>query len=92
MSLGVSRKDLVMVAVMLSGALLAVLNLTLLSPALPTIMADLGIERTTAQWLTSGYSLVEACVIPLSAYLMGRFPMRKLFIAGMCIFGALRCF
>lgn len=88
MSLGVSRKDLVMVAVMLSGALLAVLNLTLLSPALPTIMADLGIERTTAQWLTSGYSLVEACVIPLSAYLMGRFPMRKLFIAGMCIFGA----
>lgn len=88
MSLGVSRKDLVMVAVMLSGALLAVLNLTLLSPALPTIMADLGIERTTAQWLTSGYSLVEACVIPLSAYLMGRFPMRRLFIAGMCIFGA----
>lgn len=88
MSLGVLRKDLVMVAVMLSGALLAVLNLTLLSPALPTIMADLGIERTTAQWLTSGYSLVEACVIPLSAYLMGRFPMRKLFIAGMCIFGA----
>lgn len=88
MSLCVSRKDLVMVAVMLSGALLAVLNLTLLSPALPTIMADLGIERTTAQWLTSGYSLVEACVIPLSAYLMGRFPMRKLFIAGMCIFGA----
>lgn len=88
MSLGVSRKDLVMVAVMLSGALLAVLNLTLLSPALPTIMADLGIERTTAQWLTSGYSLVEACVIPLSAYLMGRFPMRNLFIAGMCIFGA----
>lgn len=87
MSLGLKRNELIMMAVMLSGTLLAVLNATLLSPALPTIMADLGIERTTAQWLTSAYSLTEACVIPLSAYLMGRFPTRRLFITGMCIFG-----
>lgn len=88
MPLGLKRNELVMVVVMLSGTLLAVLNATLLSPALPSIMEHLNVSRTTVQWLTSAYSLVEACVIPLSAYLMGRFPTRRLFITGMCIFGA----
>lgn len=77
-----------MMAVLLSGVLLAVLNQTLLSPAFPSIMAEYGIDATTVQWLTSGYSLVEALVIPLSAYLIGRFSTRRLFIAGLVSFVA----
>lgn len=75
-----------MVAVLLAGTLLAVLNQTLLSPALPAIMGSLGVDATTVQWLTSGYSLVEAVIIPLSAYLIGRFTTRQLFITGFAIF------
>ena len=75
-----------MVAVLLSGTLLAVLNQTLLSPALPSIMADYAIDAPTAQWLMSGYSLIEAMIIPLSAYLIGRFSTRKLFIFGFAVF------
>ena len=86
MALGVDRKDMVMVAVLLAGTLLAVLNQTLLSPALPSIMGDLGVDATTVQWLTSGYSLVEAVVIPLSAFLIGRFSTRQLFISAFIIF------
>lgn len=86
MALGVSRKEMVMVAVLLAGTLLAVLNQTLLSPALPAIMTDLGVDATTVQWLTSGYSLVEAVVIPLSAFLIGRFSTRQLFISAFVIF------
>ena len=41
--MGVSKRDVVMVAVLLTGTLLAVLNQTLLSPALPAIMADLDV-------------------------------------------------
>lgn len=77
-----------MVAVLLSGTLLAVLNQTLLSPALPAIMGSLQVDATTVQWLTSGYSLVEAVVIPLSAYLIGRFSTRQLFLTGISIFTA----
>lgn len=88
MQMGVSKRDVVMVAVLLTGTLLAVLNQTLLSPALPAIMADLDVGTTTVQWLTSGYSLVEAVVIPLSAYLIGRFSTRKLFIGSIAIFAA----
>ena len=46
MALGVGRKELVMVGVLLTGTLLAVLNLTMLSPALPAIMGDLGVRAT----------------------------------------------
>ena len=56
MALGVGRKEMVMVGVLLAGTLLAVLNQTLLSPALPAIMEDLSVDATTVQWLTSGYS------------------------------------
>ena len=88
MALGVGRKELVMVGVLLTGTLLAVLNLTMLSPALPAIMADLHVDATTAQWLTSVYALVEAVIIPLSAYLVGRFTTRQLFISALSVFTA----
>lgn len=84
--MGLTHKQKMMVAVLLSGTLLAVLNMTLLSPALPHIMADMQVDATTVQWLTSGYALVEACVIPLNAFLVGRFSTRKLFIGGIAWF------
>ena len=86
--MGITRQQFIMVAVLLSGALLAVLNQTLLSPALPAIMAALEVDATTVQWLTSGYALVEAVIIPLSAYLVGRFTTRQLYISGFVLFVA----
>ena len=88
MGLGLAKNQLQMIVVLLAGAFVAVLNATLLTPALPTIMADMGLASTTVQWLTSGYALTEAVVIPLAAYLMGRFSTRKLFIGGMTLFAA----
>ena len=67
MALGLSKSQFRMMAILLSGAFLAVLNATLLTPALPTIMGDLSVSSTTVQWLTSGYALTEAVVIPLAA-------------------------
>lgn len=84
--MGLTHKQKMIVVILLAGAVLAVLNQTLLSPAFPTIMADLHVDATTVRWLTSAYSLVEAVIIPLSAYLIGRFSTRKLFIAGISIF------
>ena len=80
--MGLDRNQKIMVAVLLSGAILVILNATLLSPALPHIMRDTGVDATTVQWLTSAYSLVEAVVIPLNAFFVGRFSTRKLFIGG----------
>ena len=87
MGLGITKKQKAMVGVLLCGTFIAVLNATLLTPALPTIMRDLSVPATTVQWLTSGYALTEAVVIPLAAYLMGRFSTRQLYIGGITLFG-----
>ncbi len=85
---GLTKQQTAMVVVLLLGAVLVVLNQTLLSPALPTIMTDMHVDATTVQWLTSGYALVEAIIIPLNAYFMGRFRTRQLFIGGLIVFAA----
>lgn len=81
-----SRAQFLTVLTMMSGTFLIVLNQTLLSPVLPVLMADFSIDATTVQWLTSGYSLVMAVVIPLSPYLLGKFGSRKLFLLSMASF------
>ena len=86
--MAMDKREFRIVVVMLTGVVLAVLNQTLLSPALPAIMADMNVEQTTVQWLTSGYSLTEAVAISLSAYLIGRFSTRKLYLGGFVIFTA----
>ncbi len=86
MGLGIEKDKQRMIGVLLVGTFITVLNAMLLTSALPAIMNDMGVSATTVQWLTSGYSLTEAVVIPLAAFLMGRFDTRKLFLGGMTIF------
>jgi EmrB/QacA subfamily drug resistance transporter len=70
----------------MAGALLALLNQTLLNPMLPAIMRDTGVDATTVQWLSSGFILVNAIVIAVTAFLMDRFSTRQLFIACFLLF------
>lgn len=86
MSEKLTRMQLLTVVTMMTGTFLIILNQTLLSPVLPVLMADFSLDATTVQWLTSGYSLVMAVVIPLSPYLLGRFGSRRLFLASMASF------
>ncbi|UOR13985.1 MDR family MFS transporter [Halobacillus amylolyticus] len=79
--------------VLISGAFAAILNQTLLATALPHIMADLNLEANTAQWLTSIFMLVNGIMIPITAFLIGRFTTRALFLTAMGLFavGTLIC-
>lgn len=74
--------------VMILGAFLATLNQTIMSVATPELMHDFNITAATAQWLTTGYMLVNGVLIPITAYLMQRFTTRELFQASMFIFFA----
>jgi len=71
---------------MILGAFIAVLNQTIMSVATPKLMVDFDIVASTAQWLTTGYMLVNGVLIPITAYLMQRFTTRELFQASMIIF------
>ncbi len=66
---------------------------TVLTPALPTIMEETNVSTNVAQWLTTGFILVSAIMIPLTAFFINRFPTRRLFIGAMSLFafGCLLC-
>ncbi|MDE7425842.1 MAG: multidrug efflux MFS transporter [Lachnospiraceae bacterium] len=59
---------------------------TALTTALPPIVKDLNISITMGQWLTSGYSLAMAIMMPLTAFLINRFPTKKLYCSAIIIF------
>ncbi|SEQ96610.1 Major Facilitator Superfamily protein [Arthrobacter sp. OV608] len=56
------------------------------SPSQQTMMVDLQITASTAQWLTTGYLLTMAIVIPLTGYLIARFPLRRVYLTAMTLF------
>lgn len=82
----ISPKDLFVVAIIISGGFITILNQTVLSPALPSIMRDYGITASEGQWLTTAFMLVNGIMIPITAYLIDRFTTRALFMGSMFIF------
>lgn len=66
---------------------------TALTTALPDMIRDFNISVTTGQWLTSGYSLAMGIMMPLTAFLINRFPTRKLYLTAIIGFlaGLLLC-
>ena len=81
------------VAVVVLGAFLALLNQTVMSPALPVIMSDFAIDASTAQWIMSIYPLVSGIMVPVSAFLIDKFSTRALFFGATLVFalGTLLC-
>jgi EmrB/QacA subfamily drug resistance transporter len=82
-----------LLAVVLLGGFVAVLNQSLLNIALPHMMNDLSVSATTINWLITGYMLMNGVTIPLSSFLTRRFGTRNLFIFAIALFtiGAIIC-
>ena len=74
------------IGLLLVSSFVVILNETIMSVALPRLMADLSITAGTAQWLTTGFMLTMAVVIPATGFLLQRFSMRGLFITAMSLF------
>lgn len=81
-----SIKMIPLMAILLSGAFITILNQTLLGTALPVIMEDLNLTESTVQWLQSVFMLVNGIMIPVTAFLIQRFTTRKLFLTAMSLF------
>ncbi|MFW3517212.1 MDR family MFS transporter [Staphylococcus caprae] len=75
-----------MIITMLLGGFFGLLNETLLTTALPSIMKDFHIQYSQVQWLTTAFLLTNGVVIPLSALVIQRFTTRQVFLTGILIF------
>lgn len=67
--LGLTHRQTVMIVLLLVGTFVTVLNQTVVAPALPSIMVDMSINAATGQWLTTGFTLVNAIMVPVTAFL-----------------------
>ncbi|WP_436410278.1 MDR family MFS transporter [Microbacterium thalli] len=74
------------IALLVASAFVVILNETIMGVALPRLMVDLNITAATAQWLTTGFLLTMAIVIPLTGYLLARFPLRRIYFTAMSLF------
>ncbi|WP_018297331.1 MDR family MFS transporter [Corynebacterium lubricantis] len=72
--------------VLVISTMVMILNETTLSIALSTIMADFNVTADVVQWLTTGFMLTMAIVIPTTGFLIQRFKTRHIYFVAMALF------
>lgn len=81
-----SRRNRLVINLMLVATFVVFLNETIIGVALPNVMETLHIEESTAQWLSTAFMLTMAVVIPTTGFLMQRLNTRTVFILAMSLF------
>src|SRR5919206_3128884 len=77
--------------VVVLGAIMSILDITVVNVALPTFQTALGsngeeIPYSTVAWTVTGYTLALAAVIPLTGWAADRFGTKKLFMTALALF------
>lgn len=78
--------NLYFILVLLLGGFLSAMTETIMNNSLTTIMDELYVTETTAQWLSTGYIMVVGIMMPISVYFLKRFSLRQLFPTALAIF------
>src|SRR4051812_25804222 len=71
-----------------AGIFVTVLDSTILTVAAPALLADLGTDLRTIEWVIAGYSLVFAGFLILGGRVGDLIGHRRLVIAGLAVFAA----
>lgn len=81
-------------AVALLGTTFGGLTQTAVNTSLPAIMADLGTSVGLSQWLFTIFAFTLGITIPLITFLVGRFPIRRLYLVALSMFtvGSALCY
>ncbi|MGO4713225.1 MFS transporter [Bradyrhizobium sp. 2TAF24] len=73
-------------AILVPGGLLALLSSTVTGVALPHILADLGDDIASGQWITTAYLLAAGLAIPVASWAGTRFGLRSTWLTAMLLF------
>jgi len=79
--------------VLIMGAVLSILDATIVTVGIDAIARDLDSPLTTVQWVASAYLLAASAAIPLSGWLTDRFGGRAVWLTAVALFtaGTLLC-
>jgi EmrB/QacA subfamily drug resistance transporter len=74
--------------VVILGAIMSVLDTTIVNVALDTLSKDLNTPLDGIQWVITGYMLALAAVIPVTGWAAARFGARRLYVVSLIVFTA----
>ena len=87
------RATIVVAGVVIIGAVMSILDATVVNVALNTLGRELHSSLATIQWVISGYTLALASVIPVSGWAADRFGAKQMWLTAVVVFagGSLLC-
>ncbi|MGE4426536.1 MAG: DHA2 family efflux MFS transporter permease subunit [Solirubrobacteraceae bacterium] len=80
------RTLMAIAAVVVVGAVMSILDTTIINVALRDLSGELEAPLSTVQWVATGYMLALAAVIPLTGWASERFGGRRVWIAAVTLF------
>lgn len=89
----IPRKVWIISGVTMLGAVMSILDTTIVNVALATLGKDLHADLATIQWVITGYMLALAAVIPVTGWVCRRFGAKRVFVLSLILFtlGSLLC-
>ena len=87
------RETLIVAGVVLLGAVMSILDITVVNVAINRLAIDFNASLTTIQWVVTGYTLAIAAVIPLTGWAADRFGTKRLYLTSLVLFvgGSILC-
>lgn len=75
------------------GTFMAVLDSTIVNVSLPKIMSSFGVGLSTIQWVITAYMLAMAAMLPTTGWLADKYGYKKVYFWGLFLFtfGSLLC-
>src|SRR6185503_13818147 len=74
------RGLLLVAGVVVLGAIMSILDVTVVNVAINTLAKEFDTTLSTIQWVATGYTLALATVIPLSGWAADRFGTKRLYM------------
>jgi EmrB/QacA subfamily drug resistance transporter len=68
------------------GVAMIILDATVVNVVLPTLIKEVGLTTTDAEWVTAAYSLTFASLLIVAGRLADRFGRRLIFVIGLVVF------
>jgi EmrB/QacA subfamily drug resistance transporter len=80
------RETMVVAAVVLLGAIMSILDTTIVNVAIDRLSIDFNASLTTIQWVVTGYTLALAAVIPATGWAADRFGTKRIYLTSLALF------
>ncbi|HWV84976.1 MAG TPA: MDR family MFS transporter [Capillimicrobium sp.] len=84
---GLDRRTLEIAGVVAVGLIMSLIDTTIVNVALEHLSGDLHEPLSTIQWVSTGYLLSLAVVIPLSGWVTERFGSKRVWLVSIAVFG-----